>query len=473
MNLQDIKVKIPYPLKQAYKYLYRTIPYPLRYGKVFRETSAFLQKSQWWSSEELKEYQFGQLRQLLNHSYSNVPYYRRVFEERGIQPENIQNFDDLRKLPYLTKEIIREHLDELVAVNYHRSQLQHVATGGSTGVPLAVYWEKGVTDPKEWAFIWRQWNWAGFNYGDRRITVRGHIINRFIKGEQQWWEYNPRDNVLILSSYHLTDINLPQYINKIIEFRPVAIQGYPSSLHILAEYLKNNDLRLENVKCVLTSSETLYQNQRRLIEEYFGAKIWDLYGNTERNVLITQCEKGSNHIVSEYGVVELIDENHKIVDKDDIKGEIIATGFNNYAMPFIRYKTGDIGLCSTMMCSCGRNYPVIRNIEGRVQDYFVSRRNSLVPLTGGTDGLVLEEFKHIEKAQFYQEKKGHVILRIVKKPGYTGDDSRHILNVLRKRYGDDLEYHLEFASDIPRTDRGKFRFLIQKLPVEYLSGRSG
>jgi phenylacetate-CoA ligase len=278
MNIQNLKKKIPYPLKQALKHIYATIPLPLRYGKTFRDTYNFLQESQWWSKEKLEEYQMQQLSKLLNHAYENVPYYRRVFDERGLKPKDIQDFDGLRKLPYLTKDIIRKNLSDLVAQNCPESKLYYVATGGSTGIPLGLYWEREFTDPKEWAFVWRQWNWAGYQFGERRVTLRGNVINRFEKGKRQWWEYNPVDNALILSSYDITNKNLFKYIEEIEKFRPVAIQAYPSVLYVLATFLRNKELMLENIKTILTCSETLYPHQRQIIEKYLGAKVYDHYG---------------------------------------------------------------------------------------------------------------------------------------------------------------------------------------------------
>jgi phenylacetate-CoA ligase len=149
MNTKDLAKNLPYPLKQWLKYVYGAIPSTIRYGKVFRETYDFLQKSQWWSRKELKAYQLQQLSKLLQHAYENVPYYRKVFDERGLKPKDIQDFKDLQQLPYLTKEIIQEKLPDLVARNYLKSKLQYMTTGSSTGILLGFYHENGVSDNKE------------------------------------------------------------------------------------------------------------------------------------------------------------------------------------------------------------------------------------------------------------------------------------------------------------------------------------
>ncbi|NOR77123.1 MAG: phenylacetate--CoA ligase family protein, partial [Methanophagales archaeon] len=126
MNLKDLAKNLPYPLKPVLKYVYGAIPIHIRYGKVFRDTYAFLQESQWWSREQLEEYQLQQLSKLLQHAYENVPYYRRVFDERGLKPKDIQDFKDLQMLPYLTKQIIQDNLEDLKARNYPSSKFKYV-----------------------------------------------------------------------------------------------------------------------------------------------------------------------------------------------------------------------------------------------------------------------------------------------------------------------------------------------------------
>ena len=121
---------------------------------AFYRTYCLLKKSQWWTRERLEEYQLQKLGRLLNHAYENVPYYKKVFDERGLNPKDIQDFNDLRKLPFLTKEIIRDNLGDFKARNYPAGKLEYVTTGGSTGVPLGFYYEKGVSRAQEWAFIW-------------------------------------------------------------------------------------------------------------------------------------------------------------------------------------------------------------------------------------------------------------------------------------------------------------------------------
>jgi len=468
MEIGNLTSKLPYSMRQSLKYLYGRIPHFIRYSRKFWRTYKFLQESQWWPKERLEEYQMQQLEKLLAHSYENVPYYRRVFDERGLKPRNIKSIDDLRKLPYLTKEKVRKNSTDLIAQNYPKSRLSYVTTGGSTGIPLGFYWEKGFTEAKERMFVWRGWRWAGFKPGEKRVILRGNIINRFKDGKRCWWEYNPKDNALILSSYDMTDENLYKYVQKINKFKPVAIQGYPSSLFILANFLKNNKLRIENIRCILTSSETLYPSQRKMIENYLGARIYDHYGNTERNALIMQCEKRNYHIISEYGILELIGKEDYPVSREGEIGEIIATGFNNYAMPFIRYRTGDIATCCNKKCDCGRVYSLLKRIEGRLQEYVVNKDSNLISLGPAIFGIHDVNWTKIKQIQFVQKERGKLIIQIIKDPScYELEIKEYILNLFRARFGDHFDLEIRFLSHIPRSPSGKYQFLIQKLPIEF------
>ncbi|MCK4733521.1 MAG: phenylacetate--CoA ligase family protein, partial [Methanophagales archaeon] len=308
-SLKQFVASLPHPLLQGMRYAYGAIPLSIRYGKVFRETYAFLQESQWWSKEQLEEYQLQQLSKLLHHAYENVPYYRRVFDEKGLKPKDIQDFKDLQQLPYLTKQIIQDNLEDLKARNYSPSKFQYVTTGGSTGIPMGFYLEKGVSNAKEWAFIKTQWDRVGYHFRDKCVYLRGAVVKNANQG--QFWKYAMLNRWLIMSSYHMTDENLPMYIDKIRKYKPKFFQAYPSTITILARYMKENNISaFPTVKAILCGSENLYPSQRQLLEEVFGCRVYSWYGHAEQAVLGGECENSLNyHLFPEYGYTELIDES--------------------------------------------------------------------------------------------------------------------------------------------------------------------
>jgi len=460
--------KLPYSAKQGLKYIYGVIPPRFRYGKVFWDTYNFLQKSQWWSREKLEEYQMQQLEKLLKHAYKNVPYYRRIFDERGLKPKDIQDFDDLRKLPYLTKEIIRENLPDLTAQNYPMSKLQYGTTGGSTGIPLGFYHEKGVSRAKEWAFMLTQWDRVGFKMGNRCVVLRGNVVDSASKGK--FWKYDPVNKNLILSSYHMTDETLPKYIGRIREFKPNFIQAYPSTITILAKFMKKSDIEpFSSVKALLCGSENLYQWQRRLLEEAFQCRVYSWYGHSEQVALAGECEKSTYyHIFPEYGIVELINKNGNPITNEDELGEIVATGFNSFSMPFIRYRTMDLAVPTNAKCECRRNYSLLKRVEGRVQELVITKDKRIITLTALIFAQHFEAFSRVKEMQLVQEKEGEVMVKIVKNSQYSTDDEKEILSKMRRAVGSNgLDVGFSYVDHIPRTKSGKYRFLIQKLPIEF------
>lgn len=464
---QILKKILPYPAQQGLKYIYGAIPPRFRYGKVFWDTYNFLQESQWWSKAKLEEYQMQQLEKLLNHAYQNVPYYRKVFDERGLKPKDIQNFDDFRKLPYLTKEIIQKNLPDLKAQNYPWFKFQYATTGGSTGIPLGFYVERSISSAKERSFMLTQWNRVGFKIGDRCVVLRGNVVHSANKNK--FWEYNPVDKNLILSSYHMTDETLPKYIKKIREFKPDFIQAYPSAITILARFMKENNAEpFSTVKAILCASENLYSWQRELLEEVMKCRVWSFYGHSERVALAGECEKSTYyHIQPEYGIIELIISAGNPVTNENEMGEIVATGFNNFAMPFIRYRTMDLAVPTNAKCECGRNYPLLKKVEGRLQELIVTEDKRLITLTALIFAQHFEAFSKIKEMQLVQEKKGKIVVKIVETSQYSDNDEKEIFSKMQGAVGSGLELKFDYVDHIPRTKNGKYRFLIQKLPIKF------
>ena len=433
--------------------------------KTFRDTYKFLQKSQWWSRGQLEEYQLQQLSKLLIHAYENVPYYQRVFNERGLKPKDIQDFSDLQKLPFLTKEIVRDNLNDLKARNYPADKFEYVTTGGSTGIPLGFYYEKGVSRAKEWAFMKTQWDRVSYHFRNKCVILKGNVVESADKSK--FWETSLFGRWLILSSYHMTDENLPEYIKKIRNFKPKFIQAYPSAITILARFMRENNIQpFPTVKAILCGSENLYPWQRELLEEVFQCRIFSWYGHSEMAALAGECEKSSYyHIFPEYGIVELNGKNNKPVMNESEMGEIVATSLNNFACPLIRYRTMDLAVPANGKCECGRDYPLLKKVEGRLQELVVTKDRRLITLTALIFAQHFEAFSKVKEMQLIQEKEGEITVRIVKTLQYSKNDEQEILTKMQKAVGNGLDINFEYVNHIPRTERGKYRFLIQKLPI--------
>lgn len=460
--LKKIIEKCPDCIQNTIRLLYFSIPDEIRYGSFFRKKYKLLGESQWWSKEQHEEYQMTQLKKLLNHAYENVPYYTNVFDKRGIKPKDIKSFEDLKKLPYLTKEIIQENLEDLIAKNYNRKSLTYTTTGGSTGKPMGFYIDSKFDKPNEWAFVTNLWNRADYDVTklNRCVILRGNVPNNDL------YEYKGRD--LILSSYQLTNENVKKYIELIEKFNPDFIQAYPSSINIISDYILKNNIKIktDKLRAILCASEQLYGYQRENIKLAFKVKVFSFYGHTEHACIAGECEHSNYyHIQSEYGYTELLDEYGKDVFEEDQTGEFVVTGFNNYVMPFIRYKTGDFAVNTNGKCKCKRNYKLIKKLEGREQEIIVTNSGAKISLTSIIFSQHFNAFSRIKLMQLVQNEKGKVVVNIVKHNDFSDIDSLEIKNKMEEATLNDIEVNIVFVNEIKRTNRGKHKMLIQNLNI--------
>jgi phenylacetate-CoA ligase len=431
---------------------------------VYKETYAFLCRSRRWNREEHAAYQAEALSRLLDHAYENVPYYRRIFDDRGLVPGDIRTPADLRLLPLLSREDLQANLPDLCARNYPESAFEYVTTGGSTGIPVGFYYEKGASRAREWAFMKTQWDRVGYRFGDRCVVLRGYIVGS--SHDAIYWKKALFGRWLLMSAYHMTEEALLAYIREIRRFRPRFIQAYPSTAAILARYMVEHGVApFPTVKAVLCGSENLYPWQRDLLAEAFGCRVFSWYGNSEQTVLAGECEESTHyHIFPEYGVVELIGRDGRPVEGPGVLGEIVATNLTNYICPLIRYRTMDLATAATGPCTCGRHYPLLERVEGRLQDFIVTNNHRLISMTAVN--MHSDVFDNVVQFQFYQERAGEVLLRLIKKPGYNDRDTGYILGELDKKFEGDVDVTIHFVTEIPRTRRGKYQFLVQKLPLD-------
>jgi phenylacetate-coenzyme A ligase PaaK-like adenylate-forming protein len=463
MSLRRIVRNLPSPVQRAIRHGYGAIPPRLKYGSVFWRTRKLLEESQQWSLQQLQHHQDEQIEDLIQYSVKNVPYYRVLFASHGLQPQDIQHSTDLAKLPLLTRQDVRENLSALVAEGLPARRREHVTTGGSTGVPLAFYYERPVSREAEHAFMSTMWERVGFRLGDRRVMLRGDVV----VGGSRKWEIDPAHRTLALSSYHLDEPNLDTFVEQIRNYKPHFLHVYPSAGTILAKYLLGHGIApFPGLKAVLCSSEPLHPWQRELMAKAFGCRVFSWYGLTEQGALAGECEAGYQyHVFPEYGVVELI-KNDVVVTQPGVVGEIVVTGFFNRACPFIRYRTGDLASWSSdEPCDCGRAYPRLERIEGRQQDFVVTADGRRITLTALIFGQHFEAFARIRAMQLVQRVPGYIEVRIVQDDGYGEDDEGEIRAKIQVAVGEGLDVSFSYPDDIERTSRGKHQFLIQDVPL--------
>lgn len=465
-NVWGYRKYLPLPARRAIGWVKRRVsPHWLWESKQFKDYFEFLQKSQWWSLEEIKSFQLEQLQNLVKFAYENVPYYQRSFKEKHVHPSDIRKLEDIQLLPTITKDDVRSHIDEFIPTGVDKSKLRVWVTGGTSGKPLKVYQDLYYSCMIEEAFSLRQRLWTDYKQYDRKATLNRDPNKRTLR----CWDFNNTENELILSSFDLTENNMFEFVKAINDFKPRILVGYPSALEIFGRFLKRNEITLPQLNGVFCGSEALFPGQRALIESAFHCDMFPSYGMSERVADATECEKHNGyHISMEYGVFELLDQNGEPITKPDVDGVIVGTGFHNNVMPLIRYQMFDIGAYSGETCSCGRKAPLIKEFKGRVREYFVGKSGKLMPLQLIWSGRH-PVWSKIKEMQFVQECKGEILAKIVRAPNYSDEE---VMRDLRAEVGkvmnqDDYKIDFQFVDHMALTHRGKLNFLDQKLPINF------
>lgn len=428
----------------------RSFRYPLAIWRVRRE----LGKSEWQDPAWHRERQFEALQPLLRHCFEKVPFYRRRFQEAGVAPSGIRSLDDLPKLPILTKDDIRKHLDELLASNAGEFTPEESHTGGTTGTAMKFYVDR-PTNIMEFATVWRHWNWAGYRFGTRFCDLRGRII----RGKRPW-TYDIRLNALFLSSYRLTRERVQEYRRLLRIFRPTLLRGYPSAIDFFARLVREAGIDDIRPRAVVTSSESLLAHQRQNLEEAFHCPVFDTYGLEERTAAAGECPAGRMHLDMEYGIVETLDSEGRPI-RPGQRGEIVATGLHGYAMPFIRYRTNDLAVLDPEPCPCGRGLPLIRSIDGRVEDMIITPDGREV--SGAGLSVALKYSLGMRRGQILQETPEEMVVRIERSPDWGQEDEKTLMRGLRDRVGEVIQIKLEFVDSISTTPHGKLKFVVSSV----------
>lgn len=418
----------------------------------------FLCLSENWSREQIADYQLREVQRIVDHSYRKTIGYHNLFDSFGISPEVIRTIDDIKRLPFIEKEILRDNLEEFSVPGNSRD---YVTTGGSTGIPFGMYRDQTAYS-KELASKAHQYYRVGWKEGDRQLVFRGMQIN-----SPDHTSFIPQFNELHCSSYHLLPEYMEVYRQKAFEYRPDWIRCYPSSGYIFARWLKETKQKFPRIKGVLCASENLYDYQKKLLSEVFGVRVFSHYGHYELAALAGFCEyEDTYHVLPQYGYAELIDKEGNPVERIGQIGEIVATSFIMHSTPFIRYRTKDFAVFKGFGCSsCGRPYQIWERIEGRLQEMIVTNSGRYISMTAiNFHDDIFDDFFQF---QFYQEEKGRVILRFIPKESFN----EHLLIDIRRRllakFDNDLFLEFQSVNDIPLTSRGKHRFLIQKMDLPF------
>jgi len=429
-----------------------------RYGGNFKADSLRFTQRENYTESEWNEYQQNQLRKLLIHSDSQVPFYQQVFQISGLTRSDLENFTlkDLEKLPVVTKEILRAEPQAFLASKRKKTAKSYL-TSGTTGTPLAIRFTKDGDRLVQAAYESRVRNWAGVNYKMSRAMIGGRLVVPRANSKPPFWRYNWVEKQLYMSAFHISPSTAPDYAKALNHYKLDYLVGYASSHFFLARMLDEMRIDMYTPKAVLTSSEKLTLEMRTIIEKVYHCEVFDAYSGVEACCQASECEYHRLHISPDMGIIEFLDDKDQPV-KTGIPGRIVATGLLNYAQPLIRYDTGDIGILSGESCPCGRQMPVIEELVGRLEDTVIGKDGrETVRFHGIFTGLV-----NVREGQVIQEDYDQFRVRLVVGPSFNDQDKNAIYDRFFQRLGR-INLDFDIVDQIERTERGKFKAVISKV----------
>jgi phenylacetate-CoA ligase len=425
-----------------------------------------LEQSQYWPRAALERFQLERLKALLTHAGSHVPYYRDWFRRLGFEPGAVASADALRCLPLLDKAAIRANLQGLKSER--AAGLSRYNTGGSSGEPLIFFIgpERVSCDV---AAKWRATRWWGVDIGDPEIVLWGSPIELETQDRLRGF----RDRLLrtkLLPAFEMSAERLAHFVAEIRRIRPRMMFGYPSALAHLAQYAQERGIALNDlgIAVAFVTAERLYDHQREIIQRSFGCPVANGYGGRDAGFIAHECPAGGMHVTCEDVLVEIVDERGQSVPMGQA-GEIVVTHLGTRDFPFIRYRTGDVGVLSDATCRCGRTLPLMQEIQGRSTDFVVARDGTV--LHGLALIYILRDLPGIKHFRIEQESLDLVRIRLV---GETGANpvvlTPQIVNGVKARLGSEVDVRVEWVSTIPTETSGKYRYVLSRVDPRWANG---
>jgi phenylacetate-CoA ligase len=431
-----------------------------------------LRQLQWLNHEQTLVHQRKQLEVLVRHSYQHVPYYQKILGElKIVTSDGKVNLTNWAEIPPLDRAALRQHFNELKSDDLSGRNWSIVSSGGSTGEPINAVHERQFTDWTNATMILQD-IWCGHKMGvDTKLLLWGSERDLMVGHETTKTNFRRWImNEVWLNAFKMTKDKMVGYVKQINSLKPNMIFAYAETIYELSKFIFNEGLQVYSPKAIRTGAGTLHSHMRETIIQAFKTNVFNLYGSREAPSIAQECESHKGlHITAPVYYIELLDKHNHPVQPGEI-GEIVVTTLQNFAMPLVRYRIGDIGVWASEECDCGRAWPLLGEVTGRVADAFIRPDGSIVSPQYFIHiiGVVIHP-DWLQKYQVVQESLGLIRVKIVSKRKAENPlaefrlDLTTIEEKLQVVMGKDCQIEFEFLEEIEPTPSGKYRYTISNV----------
>jgi phenylacetate-CoA ligase len=423
-----------------------------------------LDRSQWSTRAEIERLQAEKLGRLLHAALEHSPWHAARIRAAGIDDrarEGVVYLHDLRRLPTMTRQDAREHVDEICWLGAPGGAFRY-NTGGSSGQPLIFYFGRW-RQASDAAGRIRARRWWNVQLGDREAYLWGAPVE--LENTDRLKTLRDRLlNQLVLNAFEMSPARMDEYLAALRAFRPRCIYGYASSLALLAAHAKERGSRLSlpGLEVVCTTGEPLFPHQRDLIRETFGVPVANEFGSRDIGFTAHETRAGQLLLMSESIVLEALDQRGNPVAPGEV-GEAVMTGLHSEAQPFIRYRTGDLVRLSEERCAEGRGLHVIGEVVGRTTDFVVRADGAVMHALAVI--YVLRSVEGIAAFKLIQHALEDVEVLVVRDRRWGEASSAAIVAGLRARLGGAVRVAIKLVDAIPAEPSGKIRQVVSSVPL--------
>lgn len=409
-----------------------------------------------WCRDQLEEYQLARMSAFLQHAYRTTSYYKQVFDALSLRPDEVKTLEDLKVLPALEKSTLREQ-PEIVRSTANLGRILPVTTSGTTGTPIRVGYFKD--DMRErFALLFRFLRDHGVTSDSRSVRLSGRTFFVGAERNRVFWRYNAPRKQLFMSTYFLSEENLSCYVRKLVEFKPILMDGYPSAMYIIARYMNQNGLSGSvPLRVAMPTGETLEDHYREEIVQAFPqCVVVNQYASAEGAPFITENTAGELVVNMDSGIFEFVRPGSMEAARPGEVAEMVVTSFTTRAFPLIRYRIGDMVLVSSKERSSTWDMPVVDAIHGRQEDIVFSPYRGYVGRLSPALKVAPASVKYCQVAQV---SDAEFELRVVPGNSYQRSDVDVVVDELKARLGPVGVRVLEIEQ-LERSANGKLRAVV-------------